>query len=176
MKNFTPTGDVGTGYEKVIVDEELEYDKSESLYVVTNSYITNNLNEDLKLVYNQTDEATDRQIRFMASRQMYNFVQYKKTWPGEWDKKKYLLNTIEENVDVLKRLIRSHIESNFVSERMKLVLESGIDFDAGKLIEGFNEDLEENQLAHATKQILGELIFFAYKTRVDDDVPDLGGI
>lgn len=151
---------------KVINLEGLKYSEKSRRYVLDVEYASNVIEEELTLLYN--GEANVKALLDRISRQFYNYVYDKKTWPEDFDKKQYLILTDSDIVRLSRDIMISHLESVVLTRRDLLVLEHGIDLDGNKLIEDFDKNMEEYQFAVDTMRMFNQHRILRYKERLNN--------
>ena len=151
--------------------EGLIYKEKERRYVVTPSYVQTMINENLNVKYKGATKESGRknaeEICDRVSRQFYNFMYGKeRMWPEDFDKKQYLLLTVENTVRVSRDVMLSHIESTVLTRRDLLILEHGVDLDGAKLIEDFDQNMEKYRFSTDTRDIFNQDRVLMYKERL----------
>lgn len=152
----------------------LRYDESSKRYVPTIKYVNNVLNVNLSTLF--TSESNAKDICNRCSRQFYNYVYDQKTWPEDYLKKQYIILTDEQIVRVSRDVMVSHIESTILTRRDLLLLEHGVDFDAGKLIDDYEEHMENYRFSTDTRSIFNRSRELSYKERLTSRVIDDLGV
>jgi hypothetical protein len=151
----------------------LIYIKDEKRYVIKPEFVKQAINEDLAVIYKTNANA--KQICSMCSRQFYNHVYNKLTWPEDFFKKQYIILTDEHNVRVSRDIMLSHIEATILTRRDLLVLEHGVDFDAGKIIDDYEEHMEQYRFSVDTRSIFNRSRDLSYRERLTNrKIDDLG--
>jgi len=150
---------------KVATVDGLDYDEKLRIFRLNLSYTKNRLNEDLVALYGSTPNAME--ILTRVSRQFYNYVYDKKTYPEDFDKKQYLLITDENVARVSREIMFSHLESTVLTRRDLLLLEAGVDLDGAKLIEDYDTHLDEYRFAVDTMSIFNQHRVLRYKERMN---------
>jgi hypothetical protein len=141
------------------------YDYENHRWVLTIAYIDKRLNESIQVHFLSIDNANE--ISDRASRRFYDYFYKHKTWPEDFFKKEFLLNTELENVEILREIMISDMESIIQSRRDLLMGEHGIDIDKGQVIEDFYKTLENHEFSPQTIQIYNRNNFFAYKEKLN---------
>lgn len=154
----------------IVQDDDLYYDEKYKRYGVNNNFINTTLNVNMNNRYR--GEKFAEAILDRCSRQIYAAVYANNTYPEDRDRKEYLLTTDVKLVNLLKLIIRSHVETTIFTRRDILIMEHGVDLDGQKLIDDFDENMEKYEFSLPTRQIMKQNGFFAYRERIDQDIPN----
>ena len=141
------------------------YDYEGHRWILETDYIDQRLNETIQTHFLSKDNA--KEISDRASRRTYDYIYKHKTWPEDFFKKEFLINTKLENVEILREIMISDMESIIQSRRDLIMLEHGTDIDKGEVIEDFYKTLEKHEFTPQTVQIYNRNNLFAYKEKLN---------